>query len=362
MGPDTLLTLTPFRFADQGRLGVGDEVLALVESEFGDEPPYRVRAMFEVIDSLIQSSPNAAVAALIQVAHEIYRISSALNNDAPGVYPPPVDVLRGFLEDGFLHPSYVAAAALPANTLEHAQSGLAMIRQQVGFRPFATVNARVRFDTFTAPCRVLDSLDQAGQMLSLFDDAGRPYSFPDTFRLLPGTRLRLSGYPDLVVAGCPGQSVEVVKVELLSVPSTGAGDTDGNLLDDDWESQFPGLIGDPFADSDGDGYPDIQEMWEGTNPLDPNDFPNVPPVQFEWPLIEIGFLPGGEIELLWSWPEAYLDKIEFLVHATPDLNEPLIPVPVGIMHLGDGQVAAYLPASPEQATAQFFTISLALAP
>jgi hypothetical protein len=361
MEPEIGVTLTPFRFADKGRLAIGDNVLALVESAFGNEPPYRMRTMFDIIDSMIQNPPNPMVSALIDVAHEIYRISSALNNEEPGAYPPPVDALRSFIEEGTLHSSYDAALSFPPGALQNAQNGLNYIRNQIAFRPFNTVDARVRFDTFTAPCRILNRVDISGEILSLFDDHGRPFSLPETFQLLPGTLLRLSGYTDFIFPGCPGQSMEVVKVELLSVPVPGAGDSDGNLLDDEWEELYGGIIGDPFADSDGDGYPDIQEMWEGTNPLDPNDFPNVPPVQFEWPFIEIGLLPGGEVELLWSWPEAYIDKIEFLVHATTDLHDNLIPVPVSIIHLGGGQIAAYIPAPESGVQAQFFTISLALA-
>jgi hypothetical protein len=271
------LTLTPFRLVDRGRLGLDANVLALVESPFGDEPPYRVSTLFQTIDGLIGNSTHEGIVALIQVAGEIYRLSSALNNDAPGVYPPPVDVLRSFIEEGILHPAYAEATSLPPHTLGQAFDGVYYIRQQLGFRPLVTQTARIRFDTFTAPCRVLDALDGLDPMLALFDEAGRPFSFPDTFRLLPGTVLRVSGYDDLIVAGCSGQSMEVTRVELVSVPLPGPGDSDGNLLDDDWENQFPDLLGDPFADSDGDGYPDIQEMWEGTDPLNPNDFPNVPP-------------------------------------------------------------------------------------
>jgi hypothetical protein len=71
--PEQRLTLTPFRLVDRGRLGLDADVLARIESPFGDEPPYRISTLFQTIDGLIRNSTHEGIVALIQVAHEIYR-------------------------------------------------------------------------------------------------------------------------------------------------------------------------------------------------------------------------------------------------------------------------------------------------
>jgi len=131
------------------------------------------------------------------------------------------------------------------------------------------------------------------------------------------------------------------------------------LLIDAWEKQFlGGLGGDPFGDSDGDGYSDLQEMFEGTDPLDGLGFPAAAMAKMALPLLIIETSPGGEVKLEWEWPEAYADQVEVLVWSTSDLNQPPMLQPVTPVHLGGDLFTVTLP---NPGTAQhFYSIALQL--
>jgi hypothetical protein len=116
---------------------------------------------------------------------------------------------------------------------------------------------------------------------------------------------------------------------LSSVPIATDTDGNGNLLIDSWEKRFFGYVGlaDPFGDADGDGYQNLQEMLEGTDPRDGFAHPAVPPVNFEPPVLS---LTGNGIsaELHFFWPAYYINRFNFGVLHTSDLNVPFSGLPV----------------------------------
>ena len=52
-------------------------------------------------------------------------------------------------------------------------------------------------------------------------------------------------------------------------------DQNGNQQSDIWESIFGAIALSPSADTDGDGFTNLQEAMAGTNPLDPNSYPKL---------------------------------------------------------------------------------------
>src|SRR5258705_10692382 len=75
-----------------------------------------------------------------------------------------------------------------------------------------------------------------------------------------------------------------------------ASDTDenGNLLIDTWEKKFFGYLGlaNPFGDDDADGYSNIQEMLEGSDPRDVNAIPGALAEPFAAPVLSYHKFPG----------------------------------------------------------------------
>jgi len=154
---------------------------------------------------------------------------------------------------------------------------------------------------------------------------------------LPGSVVEVIGRPDFASTTCAGLNVEVLGISLAVIPARSDMDADGNLLIDTWEDALLGGVGDPFADDDGDGYSNAQEMFEGTDPSDALGLPKVPVAPVKWPALEIGEAVGGQIVLEWFWPEAYQHKVQFQIVSTPDLNLPLTTQNVVPENLGAGR-------------------------
>ena len=57
-------------------------------------------------------------------------------------------------------------------------------------------------------------------------------------------------------------------------------DLNGNNMSDIWEQLFNATGVDPNADSDGDGFSNLQEALAGTDPFDANSFPNIPTTSY----------------------------------------------------------------------------------
>jgi hypothetical protein len=140
---------------------------------------------------------------------------------------------------------------------------------------------------------------------------------------LPGSLVEITGYADVTNSACGTPAIEVLGALLCSVPIASDSDADGDLLIDTWEKQFFGhqSAANPFADSDGDGYSNIQEMLEGSDPGDFHGRPGVPVEPFAAPVLSLGE-SGGQMELHFQWPAAYIGQFNFGVQHTAAIGTP----------------------------------------
>ncbi len=251
---------------------------------------------------------------------DIYRLSSASNNAAPGTYPSPVDTLRNFIATGALYSNYLARTSLSSGQLADAFAGVGVVLAGVPAWPTTNIELRVRSDSFTGPCTVLETTGLIPALKYLFHPGGQPYRLLEAFQLVPGARVQLFGYTDMSNQQCPGDGIEVITLQLGFVPEPSPMDLNGNLLADEWEALFG--ISDPFADDDGDGYSNLQEMFEGTDPRDAQNKPAVPIANLSPPAITVEIMGSGLLKLSWDWPEPYASKVQFKVLATSDLSTP----------------------------------------
>jgi hypothetical protein len=118
------------------------------------------------------------------------------------------------------------------------------------------------------------------------------------------------------------------------------------------------LGSDPFGDFDGDGYSNLQEMWDGTDPRDGQGVSPGPIAAMNLPVLIIQTSVEGHVTLAWNWPEAYMNKVEFQILSTPALDVPATPQALSPIHLGGGIFSAVIP-NPGTA-AHFFKIVLQL--
>ncbi len=355
----TNLTLFSFRPGDAGRRQLDEKARALLEHGNAERPAYDLKQMFHSLEAMVIGAPNPQVQSLNAVTHEIYRVSSVSNNDAPGQYRLPLDILRDFLRDGVIHSNYLAAGTFPAPLLADATAGVQFVLNNLGSRPVTNLNLRVRPDTFAGTCTTLETADLAATPVNLFALGGGAFDFPDTFNLIPGSVVQVVGRPDVASTTCTGLNVEVLSISLAAIPARSDGDSDGNLLIDSWEKALLGMLGsDPFGDADADGYSNLQEMFEGTDPHDGLGVPTGPIAMLSLPVLDIEASPAGDVLLEWNWPQAYMNKVTFQLLATPDLNQPSALQPIVPVHVGGDRFNILVP-SPGTG-AHFFTIRLQL--
>jgi hypothetical protein len=317
----TNITLFPHRISDLTRTNPPQSLLLSLEYKTDTQPGYKLQAIHGAISNLVQNSGAGGIVALRNVVRDIYRIDSLLNNTNPATFVSPVDEIRHFLWNGTFESNYLAWATT-SGQFASATAGAVSILAAASPRPTTNVVLAVRPDTFSGGYRILDVYGGASTF-ALQDFTGLPLGFPDAFNLLPGSLIEVSGYTD--VAGCGHPGIEVTTALLCSVPIATDTDADGNLLIDTWEKKFYGYLdlANPFADSDGDGYSNLQEMLEGSDPADYYGRPLVPPAPFTAPVLSLD-ADGGLIELHFQWPAAYIGKFNFGVRHTDALATPFI--------------------------------------
>jgi len=350
------LTLFSFRPTEVSRFSPDLATLLSLESRgASNEPAYLLQSVYATIQSQVMPGAGPAVDDLRLLTSEIYRLSSASNNAAPGVYPSPVDTLREFIGSGTLHSNYLARASLSPAQRANAFAAVAAVLATVPARPTTNIELRVRSDSFTSPCTVLETTSLVPTPKYLFHPGGEAYRLLEAFQLVPGARVQVFGFTDMSSPSCVGDGIEVITLQLSFVPEPSPTDLNGNLLADEWEALFG--ISDPFGDADGDGYSNLQELFDGTDPRDARSKPVAPVASLTPPAITVETTGGGMLKLSWDWPEPYASKVKFIVLATPELGTPF--ADLGLMPTKTGGHFELTLPNPD-AGARFFLLVLRL--
>lgn len=352
------LTLFPFRVADVARTNPPQATLLSLESQTTNQFAYKLQTIFSTISNVVENSADPNVASLRAVVQDIYGINSRLNNTNPATFASPVDEIRHFLWNGTFESNYLFWAGT-AGQFASASNGAQSILASIPPRPTTNVMLVVRPDTMGGACRILD-LQGGGATFALMDSAGIAFSFPDNFKMLPGSVVEIYGYTDVTASSCAYPAIEVLSALLCSVPLASDTDGDGNLLIDTWEKKFFGYLGvtNPFGDDDGDGYKNIQEMLEGSDPRDVHGIPGVSAAPFAAPVLNYQE-NGGMAELYFQWPAAYIGSFKFGVRHTDTIGVPFADLPVSnpIPLGGDSFKLTFAPPATQQ---HFYYLTIAL--
>jgi hypothetical protein len=340
LGASNVVSLFGFRPSDAGLYAPSaTELNALEQEPDAAHPAYYLTSAYAAIAAAVATPPTPAAAKLKSVAQEVYRISSVSNNAAPGAYPLPADVLREFIRSAVLHSNYLASTTLTAPDLAEAAGAVNEVLALIQPRPKATLTLTVMADSFSPDCTVLDA---GGALKSLVYANGNAYLFPQSFVLIPGTQVKVVGYTDLPPGPCGGDTVEVIHIELLTLPAVATVDTDGDLLPDGYEYALLGGLGaNPFDDDDGDGFSNLQEFLDGTDPMDKLANSGVP-VSLLPPAIGLD-LGGGGLSLKWHFPAAYIGKFQFGLLSSENLMGGFSELPVTPASLGGDEFQVLLP-------------------
>jgi hypothetical protein len=186
-------------------------------------------------------------------------------------------------------------------------------------------------------------LSDGAQTWSLQFAGGDPYLFPD-FDLVPGTMVAATGYADVDAASCADHGLEVIAAAVTHVPAAAILDGDGDLLPDNFECAFfGGLAEGPYGDKDGDGYSNLQEFLDGTDPNDKAIKGAGPPVVLLPPKLDLVLKPGAKLGLKWKFPSAYAGQFLFVVQAADTLDGGFANVGLGPTYLGNDEFEVELP-------------------
>lgn len=351
----TNATLFPFRAGDASRRRItSPELLGLEQYVSPVAPGYRVDTVFRYLDGYVRT--NASVTTLNAFIRELWRISAAQNNANEGLYPLPFDELRRLLAGQSLTASYLAFASIGTNVTTARNQALNTVAS-IPSRPRTNLTVVVAAnDPGGEPIRVQT---QKGTPITLWRFNGVPFAFPPNLQLLPGTEVSLFAHSDLPAP--PGTlALEVIALNLSAVPMPSPSDADGNLLVDSWEEVFFGRRGvDPFADADGDGYSNLEEMLAGTQPDDGLFAPGGPPHNLSPPVVTLDS-QGAQLKFTFNWPAALIDRFEFGLQASEQVGGPYVSTPAPpLIPVGGDRFEIQAPVG--DIPAQFYRLTLRFA-
>ncbi len=285
----------------------------LVLGGFAIDGGFDLTAALAGIEADLAPGGGPGAAALVAVASQIYALSAERGELAPGAYDSPFDTLRQFIRSPGSLPGDPAAAEGYAARITGPELAAAstavvdIVARYTSPQELVQLTVEVSAD----PDRYRDVL--AGTDIALFDPRLEPFEFETGTPLLPGTRLAVvavfldAARYEFLPVGIGSYRVVAVDFQSLADPALTRVDANGNLIDDAYERFFfpdvpaPG----PFDDTDGDGFTNIQESIDGTDPARFASRPTGPRVDLRPPTVRIAFNAQGEPELDWSFPPAY---------------------------------------------------------
>ena len=240
-------------------------------------------------------------------------------------------------------PSEIGPSLTPLGPADHAaaRNGVSLLVALPAPRPVIVRDLVVRPDSLGLNCTLLNRA-VLGTPVALVTAEGRPFRFPSAFALVPGVVVRVTAYADLPASACASETLEVIRLgddllaSVTSVPLPSPTDTDGNLLDDDWERLFlAGLGSDAFAGL-GSGYTLLQAYLDGADPALPGSYGQRPPASLAPPTVDISRLNPSMVQLRWQFPPAYFPRLEFKLQGVPVLGGAWANLPATVEDLGGG--------------------------
>lgn len=390
---DALLTLPP---ADQAELGIPSDLsdftlFPLRDGEAAKTPLSRpmIQALlnqgcdFPALLTLLNTGRSNTQ--IVNLCNAIYNRHVAISATTPNM-ALPLDALRSLLNSGtILDPSPNVATSFDSNgnvatsttrpnpyasisntLINNARNAMLSLVGNAPStkRPTATWNLEIQ--TSTVPGHAYDYRRTSNNQLAyLVDQFGERFLLEQGLGLNLGSLFTVTGYIDVnPITGF--DTMEIISIDLVTIPATSDNDQNANLLDDEWELFFFGQLGlhGPFDPHPITGHSYLQYHLEGA---DPRAGSLNSPIVILAPLNpHIDWLPAqSAYQISWDFPAAFLSSFNFTITSTTDLGATL---PFGgtadateVYELSPGRYAIRVTVPESSLPSNFFRIEMSLA-
>ncbi len=293
------------------------EGLHLPDPAHPSAPVFQVQSLIQGIDlavALDLTVPGAV--ALRKIARTVYARHQALASADLATLPMPLTALATFVRTGAMPAEYTGAGAgFTAADLAAASAKIAALGITLMTRPSATL--ALFTPNFTNSTGLTLVRNSSGNLYALLDENLRATELPAD--LAAGTPLFVTAYTDLPTSG-GFPALEVIGIDLTSLPSLVGSDSDGDLLADEWELRHFGTLARDGHDSlDGSPYSLGQEYLDGTDPLSAGSSPLNPPTEMRFTEFQLA-VESGTPRLRARWPTAYAGFVSVSFDTSPNLT------------------------------------------
>lgn len=297
--------------------------------------------------------------AMSNAANQIYTRHANTSDANPGI-AMPLDALRSLLRSGTLSTGYETAVGTTdinnaRNAYNQAISAIAD-----SYRPSQSWTIEI---VTSPPSAGVYRRTSDSASIVLLDRYGKRIYLEQGLGLRPGTLFSVTGFTD--TADENGMdTMEVTLASLTFAPSSSDNDSDGNLLDDDWERYFYGSTGQlPFSTPHGSGYQLLQYFLDGIDPRS-GVSPAGPPVALgpQSAALQRATTPGHAFLLDFSFPAAYRSQFDFVLESSSSLTPGSFTAVAGstVSLVSGNQFRATIPSTAATASSTFYRIVLRL--
>jgi hypothetical protein len=270
-------------------------------------------------------SSSAAIETLCNALygfHVDHSEPTAAETDVIPLLPLPIDALRVLLSEESLPGEYDGAVS--AATLQAAQTAMHSALNLLGsaYRPTETWTVEVAAPLSPSQDYSYTNL-VSGNPVAFFEADGDSLSLDKGLGLALGMRFSVTGYTD--INGPAGHdALELLSLNVVSVPAATDTDLDGDLLDDEWEKFFFGDTASvsTYGTHPAHGYTYLQLFLIGHDPRDEcEEAPEEPRTTPAPGGLDIERLQSGEYAISFSFPDTYFDAFDFNVEQSVNLAQ-----------------------------------------
>jgi hypothetical protein len=365
-------TLFAARDYDSGKTAFTEDMLATLVAEGCDFP-----AILELIDNDTRIASNIG-----NLANAIYARHRDISESTPNM-ALPLDALRSVLRNGNItdpgsevaltfNPNGTVAtsttrpnpyATIAASLISNAQDEMDDI---LGSLPALKRPVETWTITIESPTTQLQNYDyrrsSGGNLAWFVNGFGDQFLIEQGLGLNLGAMFTVTGYTD-VPAVDTFDTMEILSLEIAFTPIATDTDSNGNLLDDDWEKFFFGDLGvvGPYDPHPVTGHSYLQYHLEGADPRDGDlSGPVVPPAPSNVVIVPDALDNAYNIQF--NFPDTYLSAVNFELHSATNLQGFSGPIQVGDLEsLGGNLHQLKVSTADSTLDKNFFRIEMSLA-